>query len=48
MVFFPVLNARVIVIKNRRIDLRYQYREEHHLFVDNVDVGFGEVQHLKR
>jgi len=32
----------------RRIDLRYQYREEHHLFVENVDVGFGEVQHLKR
>ena len=32
----------------RRIDLRYQYREEHHLFVDNVNVGFGEVQHLKR
>jgi len=32
----------------RRIDLRYQYREEHHLFVDNRNVGFGEVQHLKR
>ena len=31
-----------------RIDLRYQYREQHHLFVENVDVGFGEVQHLKR
>jgi len=31
-----------------RIDLRYQYREQHHLFVDNRDVGFGEVQHLKR
>jgi hypothetical protein len=31
-----------------RIDLRYQYREQHHLFVDNEDVGFGEVQHLKR
>lgn len=32
----------------RRLALRYQYREEHHLFVDNVNVGFGEVQHLKR
>ena len=31
-----------------RLALRYQYREEHHLFVDNRDVGFGEVQHLKR
>jgi len=32
----------------RRLELHYQYREQHHLFVDNVDVGFGEVQHLER
>jgi hypothetical protein len=32
----------------RRLDLRYQYREEHHLFVENVNLGFGEVQHLER
>jgi hypothetical protein len=32
----------------RRLVLHYQYREQHHLFVDNVDVGFGEVQHLER
>ena len=32
----------------RRLALHYQYREQHHLFVDNTDVGFGEVQHLER
>jgi len=31
-----------------RLELHYQYREEHHLFVENVNVGMGEVQHLKR
>jgi hypothetical protein len=31
-----------------RLALHYQYREEHHLFVENRGVGFAEVQHLKR